>query len=130
MSIPTSLASFFRTQWASRLVDSCVVKRETSTVFSTTSGTYTPTYTTISSTACLVRPAAASDEQSGDRQAELKMYTVYVPYTVTGALPDDLVDITSTNDSFLNGKQFVVRNIEGDTYNHVRELQCEEVVNA
>lgn len=130
MSIANDLASFFQGEWSNRMVDSCVVKRETSSTFSTTAGTYSPTYSTISSTACLIRPAGADDVQSGERQAELRMYLVFIPYTVTGVLPDDLVDVTSTNDSFLNGKQFVVRNVPGDTYNHVRKLTCEEVVNA
>lgn len=129
MSIANDLATFFQDEWSNRMVDSCVVKRETSTSFSTTSGTYSPTYSTISSTACLIRPASAGDEQAGERQAELRMYSVYIPYTVTGVEPDDLVDVTSTNDGFINGKQFVVRNIPGDTYNHRRKLECEEVVN-
>lgn len=130
MSVATDHAAFFQAEWADRLVDSCVVKREASTSFSTTTGVYTPTYTTVTSSACLVRPAAAGAVQSGEHQTELRMYQVFIPYTVTGPLPDDLVDVTSTNDAFLNGKQFVVRNIAGDTYNHVRRLDCEEVVNA
>jgi hypothetical protein len=129
MTLPTGFASFFRTEWAKRLVDTCVVKRETGTTFNSTTGVYTPTYTTQYSGSCLVRPKAASDEQSGERQAEIRMYSVFIEYDETDPLPDDLVDITSTNDSFLNGKQFVVRNVAGDTYMHRRELVCEEVVN-
>lgn len=129
MSIASDLATFFQGEWTNRLVDSCVVKRESSTSFSTTTGVYTPTYTTVASSACLVRPQAADAVNSGERQAELRMYAVFVPYTVTTVEPDDLVDVTSTNDTFLNGKQFVVRNVPGDTYTHVRRLECEEVVN-
>lgn len=129
MTLPTDYATFFRNQWADRFVDSCVVKRETGTSFNDTTGEYTPTYTTQFSGNCLVRSKAASDTQSGERQAELRMYSVFVPYDETDPLPDDLVDITSTNDGFLNGKQFVVRNVAGDTYMHRRELVCEEVVN-
>lgn len=129
MTVPTNYASFFRDQWASRFVDTCLVKRPTGKTLNATTGSYEVTYSTTYSGECLVRPKAATDAQSGERQAELRMYSVFVPYTTTGPLPDDLVDITSTNDSFLNGKQFVVRNIAGDTYNHRREIVCEEVVN-
>lgn len=130
MSFATSMASFFRTQWADRFTDSCVVKRETGTTFDgTTTGTYSIDYTNQFSGNCLVRPKRATDEQAGEQQAEIRMYSVFIPYDETDPEPDDLVDITSTNDSFLNGKQFVVRNVAGDTYMHRRELVCEEVVN-
>jgi hypothetical protein len=129
MSVASSMGPFFRTQWADRLVDSCVVKRQTDETFDATTGQYEFVYTTQYSGDCLVRPKAAGDEQSGEQQAEVRMYSVFVPYDETDPLPDDLVDITSTNDGFLNGKQFVVRNVAGDTYNHRRELVCEEVVN-
>jgi hypothetical protein len=129
VTLPTEFATFFRTEWAKRFKDSCVVKRESSATFdATTSGTYSVTYSTQYSGVCLVRPKMQGDEQAGERQAEIRMYSVFVPYDETDPLPDDLVDITSTNDSFLNGKQFVVRNVYGDTYMHRRELVCEEVV--
>lgn len=129
MSVASSMASFFRDQWSDRFVDSCVVKRETGTSFNDTTGVYSPTYTTQFDGSCLVRPKFADDEQSGERQAELRMYSVFIPYDEEDPLPDDLVDVTSTSDGFLDGKQFVVRNISGDTYMHRRELVCEEVVN-
>lgn len=128
MSIPTSLLSFFRTQWADRMTETCVVKRVDSEVFNTTTGSYVVAYDTTFSGECLVRPMGASDAQSGEHQAELRMYQVFLPYDETDFQPDDLIDVTSTSDSYLTGRQFVVRNVPGDTYNTVRKLVCEEVV--
>lgn len=128
MTLPTDYQTFFRTQWATRFVDSCVVKRQTGTSFNETTGVETPTYTNQFSGSCLIRPKSAADVQSGQQQVELRTYSVFIPYDETDPLPDDLVDVTSTNDAFLNGKQFVVRNVSGDTYMHRRELVCEEVV--
>lgn len=128
MTTPTSYATFFRTWWESRLVDTCLVKRSASQVFVESTGTYQVTYSTAYSGPCLVRPSSASDAQSGEQQVELRFYNVILPHTATDVEPDDLVDITSTNDSYLSGLQMVVRNVAGDTYNHVRKVRCEEVV--
>ena len=128
MSVPTDTLSFFRTQWATRLVDTCVVKRITGNSFSDTTGVNTPTYTTQYSGDCLVRPLAPGSAEFGQELVETRGYTVFVPYDEEDPLPDDLVDITSTFDGFLDGKQFVVRNIAGDTYDTVRRLICQEVV--
>lgn len=98
-------------------------------MLNTTTLALAPTYTTQYSGACLVRPQSESAVESGERQAEIRFYTVFVPYSEPDPLPDDLVDITSTNDTFLNGKQFVVRNVFGDTYETIRRLECEEIVN-
>lgn len=129
MTTPTEYTGFFREWWESRFVDSCLVKRPSNQTFTESTGTYTVSYSTTYSGVCLVRPAGAGDEQSGEQQAEIRFYNVHVPYSVTTAQVDDLVDVTGTFDSYLTGKQFVVRNVSGDTYNHKRTLYCEEVVN-
>ena len=128
MSVASDSLAFFRTQWTGRLVDTCTVKRITSTSFNDSTGVRTPTYTTQYTGACLVRPLAPGSAEFGQELAELRGYTVFVPYDETDPLPDDLVDIVSTFDGFLNGKQFVVRNVAGDTYDTVRRLHCQEVV--
>jgi hypothetical protein len=128
MSIPTSFLPFFRTENESRMTDACVVKRKTGETFNDTTGEYTPTYTTIYTGACWVRPLAASEATFGQEQVGLRGYPVYIPYTVTTVQKGDLVDITSATDSFLTGKQFVVTNVSGDTYVTKRKLDCEDVV--
>lgn len=127
MSIATDLLGFFRTEWADRLTDSCVVKRETGSSFSDVTGVSTPTYTTNYTGACLVRPLGPSEASFGQELLEVRGYTVFLPYSETDQLPGDLVDVTSTTDGFLTGKQFVVRNVNGDTYITNRALICEEV---
>ena len=55
---------------------------------------------------------------------------VLVPYDEADPLPGDLVDVTSTTDSRLNGNQLVVLAVGGDSYNTVRKLFCEEYQDA
>lgn len=128
MSEVSTLLPFWQARWLTRMVDSCVVKRVTSTSFNDTTGVRTPTYTTQYSGVCLVRPLSPGSVEFGQELVETRGYTVFVPYTEEDPLPDDLVDITSTSDGFLDGKQFVVRNVPGDTHVTVRRLLCEEVV--
>lgn len=129
MSVASDSLAFFRTQWTERFVDTCTVKRLTGNSFNDSTGVYTPTYTTQYSGACLVRPLTPGEGQFGQELVDLRGYTVFVPHDEGDPLPDDLVDIVSTFDGFLNGKQFVVRNVAGDTYDTVRRLHCQEVVN-
>jgi Family of unknown function (DUF6093) len=128
MSLATDTLAFFRGQWADRFTDSCVVKRTATSVLNQTTGVYEPTFTTNYSGPCLVRPMAPADEEAGQELVATRGYSVFLPYTEDDQLPGDLVDITSATDTFLTGKQFVVRNIPGDTYVTRRELICEEVV--
>ena len=134
MSLPTSVATIFQTAWVSRMVDTCHIQRLTGTTLNTGTGVEAPTYSDIYGTsgtpsACLVRPSSASDVDAGEQQTELRMYNVYIPHTETTVEPGDLVTITSTYDGQLTGSTFTVRNIQTDTYNHRRLLNCEEQVN-
>jgi hypothetical protein len=126
VSIATDLATLFRTLWADRFEDTCVVKAISGETLNTTTGSYVVTYSTTYSGACLVRPRDRTDAVAGEDQHELRWYNVYIPYTTTSASVGDLVDVTSTADSWLSGRQLVVRNIVGDTYNHRRLLECED----
>ena len=128
MSIPTSVATMFRTHWATRLVDTCTIQRQTSTAISAVTGIETPSYSSQYSGNCLVRPGTGTETDAGQEQKELRMFTVYIPYDETGILPGDVVTVTSTNDGMLNGATLTVRNVTFDTYDHVRELVCEDVI--
>lgn len=127
MSIPTDTLAFFRTQWATRYTDSCVVKRFATNVLNQTTGVVEPTYTTIYSGPCLVRPASAGEAQAGQELVATHDFVVSLPYTETAELPKDLVDVTSSTDPYLTGRQFVVTNIPGDTYITDRKLECQDV---
>lgn len=125
---PIDLLPFFRTHWATRFTDTCVVKRFATNVLNATTGVYEPTYTNNYSGPCLVRPLTPADAQAGQELVATRGYAVFLPYTEDDQIPGDFVDVTSATDTFLTGKQFVVRNVNGDTYVTNRELQCEEVV--
>lgn len=129
MSIASDHVAFFQTERAARRNSTIVIKRVATNVLNTTTGVYAPTYDTKFSGPALIRPASATAVDSGQRQAELKFYEVELVYSETDPLPDDLVDVTSSPDPLLTGKQFVVRNVEGDDYPVRRLLWCEEVVN-
>lgn len=128
MSIPTDTLPFFRTQWASRFTDTCVIKRRTGFVLNQTTGVNDPTYSSNYEGPCLVRPLAEGQAEAGQELVATHGYTVFVPHTETGHLPEDLIDVTSVTDLDLTGKQFVITNVDFDTYVTVRRLTCEEVV--
>ena len=126
MSVASEHVAFFRTAWASRFVDTCVIKRATGSTFNESTGQTEPTYTTQYTGVCLVRSRNQSDADFGAQLAEVRGYRVFIPYTETATEPGDLVDVTSTFDGRLDGNQLVVRNVRGDTYNTVRVVECEE----
>lgn len=124
----TAAVAFFRTQRVSRYTDACVIKRFATNVLNQTTGVYEPTYSTIYTGSCLIRPAAPSLTQAGQELVATHGYDLSLPYTEILELPEDLVDITASTDAFLVGKQFVIVNMSGDTYITNRMIPCEEVV--
>lgn len=124
----TAAVAFFRTQRVSRYTDACVIKRFATNVLNQTTGVYEPTYSTIYTGPCLIRPAAPSLTQAGQELVATHGYDLSLPYTEILELPEDLVDITASTDAFLVGKQFVIVNMPGDTYITNRMIPCEEVV--
>lgn len=128
MSIPTSVLPFFRTQWATRFTDTCIIKRRTGMALNQSTGVNEPTYNTHYSGPCLVRPLSGSEVVAGQELVATHGLIVFIPYTEVGHLPEDLIDVTSTTAADLSGRQFVITNVELDTYDTVRKLTCEEVV--
>lgn len=125
----TATLPLWRTRWATRMTDSCVVKRHVAGpgVLNQSTGVYAPSYTTNYTGPCLVRPLSPGEAVSGQELLSLHGYTVFIPYTEDDQLPEDLVDVTSATDTMLTGKQFVVKNIPLDTDVTVRRLICEDV---
>lgn len=115
--------------WAVEIADSgtsVVIKRETGSSFNETTGQTEPTYTTQYSGNAVVLPRERTDADYGEAQAELRVYNVFVPYDEADPRPGDLVDVTSTEDDYLNGQTITVRNIQAGTFNVVRNVICEE----
>lgn len=128
MTVAAHITSF-RDLWADRFTDAsstCVIKRQTGESLNTTTGVITPTYTNQYSGVCIWRPGLRTDADAGEQQVEIRFGTLIVPYDTDGIKPDDLVDMTSTRDADLNGKQLVVRNVPADTYLTARKLFCED----
>lgn len=126
MSVAADTLALFRAEWESRLVDSCVVKRETGASFNASTGVTTPTYTTQYNGACLIRPMGPAFADFGEREVAFRRYLLFVPYDTDDPAAGDLVDVTSTRDLNLNGKQLVIRNLRADTYNTARRYECED----
>ena len=118
--------TFFRTQWAARLLDTCVINRPSLGALNTGTGVYTPTDTPQYSGTCLVRPQSPQSVQFGEELVEMRGYLVAVPHNEADVAVDDVVTVTSTRDLQLNGKRLVVRNVRTDTYNTVRKFDCED----
>lgn len=127
MSIATDTLAFFRTEWALRFTDSCVVKRQTGTTLNQATGQYEPTYVENYDGPCLVRPISPSEAVIGQEQVGVLGYNVFLPYTETDQEKGDLVDVTSATDSRLSGKQVVVNGVDADTYITKRTLTCEDI---
>lgn len=127
-SIAAQSLGFFRDQWASRFVDSCVIKELTDPDqgFDPETGVLAPSYTTIYSGPCLIRPEARAAAEYGEQTASRATYEVVIPHDESGPKPGHLVDLTSTRDAYLNGKTVTIRGIRADTYNTSRHLDCEE----
>jgi hypothetical protein len=93
-----------------------------------TTGVLTPTYLSPHpyEGVCIWRPGLRVDEDAGEQQIEIRYGTLIVPYGTDDIEPDDLVDMTSTTDTDLDGKQLVVRNVTTDTYLTARKIFCED----
>jgi hypothetical protein len=126
MSEASDVLPFFRDRWATRFNGTCTITRTTGQTLNTTTGVYEGGSTaTRYSGACLVRPQAAASAEYGGEQVELRNYTVFIPYTATMIVPDDIVTVTSTTDAELNGETLIVTNVQMDEWNTRRRLDCE-----
>jgi hypothetical protein len=127
MSIVTDhVTGLFRTEWATRFVDTCDIVARSQGALNTTTGEYAPTEVSHYSGPCLARPMSPSSNEVGEEQIEQRDYLVVIPWDEVAVEIDDIVKMTSTFDGVLNGKELVVRNIRADTYNTARKLLCED----
>lgn len=126
MSIASDTVAYFRTEWADRLVDSCVFAPRVLGGLDTTTGVHPTSGTPTYSGPCLVRPQSAASVVAGEELIEQRGYLVVLPWDAVGVGIDDIGTVTSTFDGVLNTKQVVVRNVRADTYNTARKLDCED----
>jgi len=129
MSVLQDHVPILQSYWAVEFTDtgtSVVVKRETGSSFNETTGQTEPTFTTQYSGAAVAMREELGAEDYGETQAEIRRYRVFIPYDEADPRPGDLVDITSTEDAYLNGRTVAVRNVVAQTFHVVRGLICEE----
>jgi hypothetical protein len=94
------MVGFFRNQWATRFVDTCVVTRYDFTMptFNETTGkTEYPTSTPYTGE-CLVRPASASESEFGEDRRQEVDYDLHLPFDAAELKERDEVVVTSTLD--------------------------------
>jgi len=130
MSTASSSVGFFRDQWASRFVDSCVVTRYDfdNPSFSEATGQTTYPESTPYSGACLVRPATAREKDFGEARRQEVDYDLFLPYdaaelkesdevVVTSALDPDIPTLTvlrTFQDSYLTRRHYETKAVVDD----------------
>jgi hypothetical protein len=128
MSIASTSVAFFRNQWASRFVDTCVVTRYDfgNPSFSEATGqTAYPTSTPYSGV-CLARPAAAREIDFGEDRRQQVAYDLFLPYDAAELKESDEVVVTSTLDP--NIPTLTVLRTFGDSYLTKRHYETKAVV--
>ena len=127
MSVVTDhVTGLFRTEWATKFVDTCEIFARTQGALNTTTGTYTPSEETHYSGPCLYRPLSPGSADVGEEQIEQRDGLLVIPWNADLVQIDDIVRMTSVYDGVLDGKEMVVRNIRVDTYNTARKLLLED----
>jgi hypothetical protein len=100
VSVASTTVAYFRTEWATRFVDACVVTRYdfTTPTFNETSGeTEYPTSNPYTGE-CLVRPASASEADFGEDRRQEVDYDLHLPFDAVELKERDEVVVTSTLD--------------------------------
>ncbi|MCU0503877.1 MAG: head-tail adaptor protein [Anaerolineae bacterium] len=101
------------------LVDTCLIKRATST--SDGVGGYTSTWTTTATVACRVAPARSPAElHLAERVAAVQGWTITLPYN-TDVLPTDRLMVGSRTFE-------VIGRLAAETYETARRVVCVEIL--
>lgn len=112
------------------MVDTCTVRRITSTTTNPDTGHVTPVYATVYTGACKVQARSGSGSPStlGEAGVIIAQMELHVPMSVTGVQPDDLVTITaSVHDPDLVGRTWHIRGLAHKSYLTARRLSMVEV---
>lgn len=111
------------------MTDTCTVTRPGEPVFNETTGTYTPTSTTIYTGKCRVQAAntLAGGPNAGERVVVISRFTVSLPISAPVVQVDDIVTVTiGTFDAQLIGKRFRVASLHHKSHATARRLEVEE----
>ncbi len=128
MTIPSSAIATFRTQWATRFIDTVTFTRTTGRgTLNTTTGLYSgAAESEIYSGDALIRPVKLTDQSDyGQQETSVVELDVFMPHDAGDFQPEDLGTIDSiTYDSDLNGKTMRVVEAEYDSYLTRTRVRC------
>lgn len=113
------------------MVDSCTIRRRTGTTTNPTTGTVTPTFSTLyTAQKCRIQTRGNWGEAKDIGEAALVLLTVEIqlPVTVTGVEVRDEVTIdVCVNDAELVGREFRVKDLNHKSHGTMRRLMGTEV---
>lgn len=108
------------------MIEMCTIRRPGDPVFDPETGEYDETSTVIYSGRCRVKPGGGYEVEPGGTEMILHRWTVSVPMTAEGILPDDMVEITASElDGDLVGKELAVVEVPAGSQLTARRLVCE-----
>lgn len=113
----------------SAMPDTCTITRAGAADIDPVTGVYSGTPSTVFSGACRVRQYSNSQDavvMVGDLDETLARYVLTVPASATGVAIDDVVTVSSTNDSDLDGRSFYVSHIPRQSWLTDRRLIIED----
>lgn len=112
------------------MVDTCTIKRLTSTATNPETGSTTPLYSTIYSGVCRVQQRSILARAFNVAEAEVYMgrLELHIPVSVVGVQSDDVVTIvTSLHDGDLVNRVFSLRELGHKTYESARRFSIIEI---
>jgi hypothetical protein len=111
------------------MVDTCTIRRVTSSTTDPDTGHITPTYATVYSGPCRVQQqaATASGQETGEAYALMLSFVLQLPMSVTGVRTEDEVTITaSVHDPDLVDRVLLVKDLAHKTHATARRIGCME----
>ncbi len=128
MTIPSSVVTRLRAEWAARFIDAATFVRATGRgTLNASTLLYTgDTETEIYSGDALIRPVKTTDDEDfGQQETSLVELDVFMPHDAGDFQPEDLGTIdTATYDTDLVGKTMRVTEIEYDSYLTRTRVRC------
>ena len=128
MTTPSSTVATFRTQWATRLIDTVTFTRTTGRgILNESTLQYSGATTTeIYSGDALIRPVKTTDQEAyGQQETSVVELDVFMPHDAGDFQPEDDGTIdTATYDTDLVGKTMRVVEVEYDSYLTRTKVRC------
>lgn len=111
------------------MLDTCIIRRKTGTVFNETTGQYTDTSSTVYTGKCKLqdRVIQSGESQAGGREVITLSSVLHVPVSVTTVHVDDVAEMSASQDPWAVGRKLRVAQLASKSYLKSRRLQVEDV---